>query len=238
MKRSFAIIKFVLLGALLVFLFSFSSERNKKRKLTKIDLEFIDENTPFITLNTVNKLLILNHEKVTSINKETLVLNEMEQRLKENPMIRDAQVFMTVDGALGAKIEQRTPIARVSSSPDYYLDTDGKKMPLSSVFTARVPLINVSSKVNFVKITELLFKINEDPFMKNAIVGLDVKNNGEVIMRFRKYDFKVLLGNVKSIEKKFQNFKAFYQKTKQDGSLKEYHLINLEFESQVVATKR
>lgn len=238
MKRSWGIIKFVLLGALVVFLFSFTTERNKKRKLTKIDLEFIDGNTPFITLNSVNKLLILNPDKVTSINKETLVLNEMELRLKENPMIRDAQVFITVDGALGAKIEQRTPIARVSSSPDYYLDADGKKMPLSSIFSARVPIIDVGEKVDFEKVTSLLQKINEDPFMKNGVVGLDIKNNGGIVMRFRKHDFKVLFGNIESIEKKFQNFKAFYQKTKQDGTLKEYQLVNLQFESQVVATKR
>lgn len=238
MKRSWGIIKFVLLGALVVFLFSFTSERNKKRKLTKIDLEFVDGNTPFITLNSVNKLLIQNYEKVTSIAKETLVLNEMEFRLRENPMIRDAQVFMTVDGTLGAKIEQRTPIARVSSSPDYYLDADGKKMPLSSVFTARVPIINAGEKVNFEKVTKLLLKINEDPFMKNGVVGLDIKNNEGVVLRFRKHNFKVLFGNIESIEKKFQNFKAFYQKTKQDSTLKEYQLVNLQFESQVVATKR
>jgi len=238
MKRSLEIIKFLLLGALVVFLFSFTSERNKKRKLTRIDLEFIDGNTPFITLNSVNKLLIQNHEKVTSIDKETLVLKEMEHRLKENLLIRDAQVFITVDGTLGAKVEQRTPLARVSSSPDYYLDTDGKKMPLSSVFTARVPLVNVSSKANFEKITKLLFKINEDPFMKNGVVGLEVKKDGRVIMRFRKHDFKVIFGKIESIEEKFENFKAFYQKTKQDGTLKEYQLVNLKYERQVVATKR
>ncbi len=238
MKRSLGIIKFVLLGVLIVFLFSFSSERNKARKLINIDLEFIDENSPFITLNMVNKLLIQNQDKVTSIDKETLDLNEMEHRLKENPMIRDAQVFMTADGVLGAKIEQRTPIGRVSGSPDYYVDTDGKKMPLSSVYTARVPIINASPKLDFEKVTRLLFKINEDPFMKNGVIGLDINGNEEVVIRFRKHDFKVLFGTVESIEKKFQNFKAFYRKTKQDDTLKEYQLVNLQYESQVVATKR
>ena len=60
--------------------------------MTKLDVEFVDENSPFITYNTVNKLLIQNQAKVTSIGKETLVLKKMEQRLQENPMVRDAQV--------------------------------------------------------------------------------------------------------------------------------------------------
>ena len=141
MKRSLKVIKYLLIVGLVVFLYSFSAERNMKRKLVKVDIQFVDENRPFITLNTVNKLLIQSEDNVTSINKETLDLKEMENRLLKNPMIRDAQVYLSVDGVLGAKIEQRTPIARVASSPDYYLDIDGMKMPLSEIYTARVPLV-------------------------------------------------------------------------------------------------
>jgi cell division protein FtsQ len=238
MNRSLTILKFLLLIALVVFLFSFTNKRNEHRKLKKIEVEFIDENSPFITLNTVNKLLIQNQANVTSIDKETLVLNEMEHRLLENPMIRDAQVFMTVDGVLGVKIEQRTPIARVVASPDYYLDADGKSMPLSTVYSARVPLVNGNSKMNLEEITTLLLKINEDEFMKEIVVGLDVEKDGNITMRLRKHAFKVFFGKARSIEKKFQNFKAFYQKTKQDSSLNGYELVNLQFESQVIATKR
>lgn len=238
MKRSLGIIKFVAVAILVVFLYSFTNKRNAQRNVTKLDVTFVDENNPFITLATVNKLLIQSQEKVTSINKETLVLNEIEQRLLDNPMIRDAQVFMSIDGVLGAKIEQRTPIARVVGSPDFYLDSDGKKMPLSSVYTTRVPLISGNSKMDKEKVTQLLLKINKDPFMKSSVVGLRVQNNGEVTLELRKHEFKVLFGEVEAIEKKFQNFKAFYKKAKQDSTLNTYNLVNLKFNSQVVATKR
>lgn len=237
MKRSWVVIKFILLFALIIFLFSFTNERNEKRKLSRIEVEFIDENSPYILLNTVNKLLILNYGEVMTIAKETLVLNEMESRLRENPMIRDAQVFMTVDGVLQAKIEQRTPIGRVISSPDYYLDTDGKKMPLSSVSAARVPLINVGSTIELVKVRDLLLKINEDPFMKSSVVGLEIKEDEKIVLQLRKQNFKLHLGQVEEIDRKFQNYKAFYQKSKQDNTLSDYNLVNLEFISQVVATK-
>ena len=237
MKRSWNFIKYLLVAAFVVFLYSITSERNMKRKVTKVDIEFVDENPPFITLNTVNKLLIQSQDNVTSINKEALDLREMENRLKKNPMVRDAQVYVSVDGVLGAKIEQRTPIARVAGSPDYYLDADGKMMPLSEVYTARVPLVIGNSKVNFKKATELLFKINEDPFLKNSLIGLNFLADGSVFLQLRKQEFKVYLGQVEGVEKKLQNFKAFYQKSKEDNTLKGYKLINLEYLSQVVATK-
>lgn len=204
----------------------------------KLDVEFVDENSPFITYNSVNKLLIQNHDNVTSIGKETLVLKKMEQRLRENPMVRDAQVYVSVDGTLGARIEQRKPIGRVSASPDYYLDADGMKMPLSNVYSARVPIITGTSKNNFKEVTSLLLKIENDEFMRSSVVGLNRKRNGDIELELRKTDFKVLFGKPINIEKKFQNFKAFYKKTKQDSTLYGYNMVNLKFESQVIATKK
>ena len=238
MKINWGIIKFLVITSFVVFLFGFSEQRNESRKLTKIELDFKEESRFFITPDSVNKLLILNRDTLTSIGKETLVLKKMEQRLQENPMVRDAQVYVSVDGTLGAKIEQRKPIGRVSASPDYYLDADGKMMPLSVVYSARVPLITGISKNNFTEVTQLLLKINDDEFMKQSVVGLNRKMNGEIELELRKTNFKVLFGKPENIEKKFQNFKAFYKKTKQDSTLYGYNMVNLKFESQVIATKK
>lgn len=237
MKKFIPILKFVVLTVLVVFLFSFTQKRNASRKLSKINVEFLDENDPFITLSTVNKLLVQNTDSVTVIGKETLVLKEMESRLLANAMIRDAQVYVTVDGVLGAKIEQRNPIGRIAASPNYYLDEDGKKMPLSSVYAARVPIITGRSKTNFTEITPLLLKINDDEFMRQSVVGIQLTEGGDVTLKLRKYDLDVRFGKVENMELKFQNFKAFYQKTKEDKTLQSYKTIDLQFGNQVVATK-
>lgn len=237
MKKFIPVIKFVLLIGLVVFLFSFTQRRNASRELSKIKIEFLDENDPFITLSTVNKLLVVNHDSITGVDKETLDLKEMEFRLLENTMIRDAQVYVTVDGILGAKIEQRNPIGRVVASPNYYLDADGKKMPLSAVYAARVPIITGRSKANFTEVTPLLLKINEDEFMRQSVVGVQLLTEGYVVLKLRKYDFDVRFGKVENMELKFQNFKAFYQKTKEDKTLQSYKTIDLQFGNQVVATK-
>ena len=238
MKLNWGVIKFGLLLLLIGLLFGFTNQRNEVRKLLPIKVDFVDENEPFITDDTVNKLLIQNGESITSIDKETLVLNEMEQRLLGDPMIRNAEVFVTVEGEVRALIEQRNPIGRVASSPDYYLDADGKKMPLSKVYSARVPLITGRSKNNFSEVTELLLAIEEDDFMRSSIVGVHVKTDGNVVMQLRKYDCKVHFGKPKNIARKFQNFKAFYKKTKQDKLITNYSLIDLQFGNQVVATKK
>ena len=238
MKINWGIIKFLVITSLIVFMFGFSKQRNEVRKIAKIDIDFKDENRLFITENTVNKLLIQNKDSVTSIGKETLDLNKMEKRLLENPMIKNADVYVTVDGVLGVKVIQRKPVARVKGNPNFYLDEDGLNMPLSSVHSARVPIITGISENQYVEVTELVKKITNDEFMKEYVVGLDVTDEGDVFLRIRKNEFKVLFGKSIDIENKFQKFKAFYKLTKKDSLLDTYNLINLKFSDQVVATKR
>lgn len=238
MKANFGFIKLTLVLVILGLLFGFTNQRNEARKLKSITVEFTDENSPFITLSAVNKLLIQNNDSVTSIAKETLVLKEMESRLLQHPMVRDAQVFVTVDGELRAEIEQRKPIGRVAGSPNYYVDEDGDKMPLSKVYTARVPLITGTSKNNFTELTPLLLKLRDDEFMSQSVVGIHQSSDGTVELKMRKMDYKVSFGKVKDIDKKFQNYKAFYKKAKKDKTLTAYNLVNLQFGNQVVAIKK
>ena len=238
MKVNWSLIKLVFLFLVTALLFSFAKKRNNTRFVSKPEVKFIDENNPFITYETVNKLLIQNNESVTSIPKEILVLNEMESRLAQHPMVRDAQVFITIDGKLGANIEQRNPIARVLGARSYYIDEDGKKMPLSSVYSARVPTITGTSKTNFEELTPLLLQLKNDPFMSQIVAGLDCKVNGNVVLLLRKVDFKIQFGKPEHIEKKFQKFKAFFQKAKKDHRLTTYKTVDLQFGNQVVATKK
>ncbi len=238
MRVNWNLIKLVLAILILGGLYGFSQQRNSVRKLTGIKVEFVDDNSPFITLNTVNKLLIQNNDSVTSIAKETLVLEEMESRLLQNNLVREAQVFVTVDGKLGAKIEQKNPIARVASSPNYYVDEDGKKMPLSEVYSARVPLITGTSKKNFTELTPLLLKIRDDEFMRQSVVGVHLNKDQSVDLILRKIEYKVKFGTLENMDKKFQNYKAFYHKIKKEKMLTAYSQVDLQYGDQVVATKK
>ena len=96
---------------------------------------------------------------------------------------------------------------------------------------------NISENQN-IEVTKLVKKITNDQFMKEYVVGLNVTTEGDVFLRIRKNQFKVLFGKSKDIETKIQNFKAFYKLTKKDSILDTYSLINLKFKNQVVATKK
>lgn len=223
-----------------IFLYGFAGKRNDSRKVKDIDISFENGDNLFITYAMVNKLLIQNHSTVQSQPKERLFLNEIEKTLKNDDMIENADVFIDVNGTLGAIIRQKTPIARINDNGNiYYLDRNGKKMPLSSNYSARVPIVE---GVKNERISEELYRlcslVHNDGFLQKQIVGITQLENGTFDLKTRLGGQTIELGNLNNFNEKIKKLKVFYQKMITDEKLSEYKTINLMYNDQVVCTKK
>jgi cell division protein FtsQ len=232
-------IRLVLLIGLVGFLFSFTGKRNENRKLTKAEVEFEVGEQLFITHETVNKLLIENKKDASSIRKVALDLNDLEYAINQHAMVETAEVYVSIDGLLKADVKQKTPIARVFDYQEsYYIDSKGTKMPLSDIHSARVPILSGGDNVkDNEKLNELFRLIYNDDFLKKNIIGVKVLPSGSVIMKNRNYDYDIAFGKTIQMERKFKNYKAFFQKAVLDSSIQKYKIVNLKFTQQVVCTK-
>ena len=239
MRINWNLIKGVLLLGIVVFLYAFSSYKNNSRPVSKIAVQFMGKENLYITTETVNKLLIQNQEQLYILPKDNLDLKEMEFLLESDDMIKSAQVYLTVNGEVRAKIEQKRPIARVHSKTLFYIDEDGLSMPLSSQHSARVPLVTGAiEKDDLENLYKVAFKIFKDPFLKTYVTEIRQDENKDISLKLRLIDFEVLVGNLDNLDLKMKNLKAFYQKAKQDKALDIYKSVNLQFENQVVCTKK
>lgn len=228
---------FVLFG-LIVFLYAFASHKNGVREISSPNVEFIGENNPYITHSNVSKLLIQNYEASKNVSKEALDLNVLENALKSNPMIKSAEVYVAVNGALKAKVQQKTPIARVSTNASYYIDDRGSFMPLSSNYSARVPLVTgYVEKNNLKNIFTVAQKVKNDEFLKKNVIEIHQNIDKVIFLKLRQCKFLVQLGNVKLLDKKINNLKAFYKQSLKDKTLNDYKKVNLQFDNQVVCSK-
>jgi cell division protein FtsQ len=185
-------------------------------------------------------LLIQNGQSLTKSTKENLALKEMEAQVNAHPLIKNAEVYVKIDGSLGVQIEQRTPIARVNhnDSAPYYIGIEGEVMPLSSNFSARVPLVTGVSSKDIKEVHELITFIREDSFLEKHIIGIDKKTNGDFVLTPRTYSYKLVLGKVDKLALKFNNYKAFYKKAHNDKTVGDYNRITLKYDNQVVCTKK
>lgn len=232
-------IRLALIFMLVLFLYSFTSARNAKRKLKRSEVIFVGESTNFVSQETVNKLLIDYQTDVKTIAKEKVFLANVEKAISKHPMIEKAQVFMSVDGVLKAQVKQRSPIGRIfENEGSFYIDYQGCSMPLSNEETARVPLIfGVIDSKNQSNLVAILKQIYDDDFLQKNITALKILPDQSVIMINRNYDFQIIFGKLIHIESKFKNYKAFFQKAEEGKLLAKYKYINLIYSHQVVAIK-
>ncbi len=239
MQVNWNIIKLILLLMLVVLLFAFSSSKNTSRIVESVNIEIVDNKYPFLTEENVSKLLIQKNGKVTGVRKEILDLNELEIALNENPIIKNAEVYMSVNGGLTARIEQKNPIARVNTNASFYIDDRGSYMPLSSNYSARVPLVTGRIEKNKLNnVFKVARKVNDDQILSKYVTEIHQNDNKTIFLKLRQNSFKVYLGEVDRLEKKFSNLKAFYQKALKDKTLNTYSIVNLQFDNQVVCTKK
>lgn len=239
-KTLFKKVGFICMLLAVCFLYLFGLERNKKRTISKPEIEFIGDNTLFITEDSVNKLLIENFGSRKTITKENLVLNKLESVLISHPMIEMAEVSVTTDGKLKAQVKQRTPVARIyDQESSYYIDYLGQIMPLSNNYSARVPLVSARmSPDNKESLIAVLRYIYKDDFLRKNIISIEMKDDKSMLMKNRNYDFIIDFGTSSQMERKFNNYKAFFQKASQDSLIEKYSVINLQFTRQVVCTKK
>ena len=239
MRINWDYIKLLLLAPLVVLLYAFTLSRNNARAIADTTITFKGDGNLFITHETVSKLLIQNQLGDKNVAKEILALNTLEAALNSNPMIKSAEVYMSVDGVLNAEIQQKKPIARVNASQSYYVDDEGKYMPLSANHTARVPLVTGNvNKNNLDNIFRIAKKIETDAFLKQHVVAIQQQSTGHIFLKLRQCDFMVNLGGLHLLDKKINNLKAFYKKSLKEKTLQTYSMVNLQFDNQVVCTKK
>jgi cell division protein FtsQ len=200
---------------------------------------FVGENKLFLKAETVNKLLIEKKEDLKTLNKVGLDLKKLEKSINQQKSVEKANVFVSVNGVLKAIVKQKLPLARVfDETGSFYIDSEGNSMPISDNYTARVPLLTGElSVLNHAKLAAVLNAIASDDFLKKNIIGIQVLPSGGLLMANRNYDFQIDFGRTINIEKKFKNYKAFFQKAVLDSTLNKYKKINLKFTKQVVCIK-
>ena len=232
-------VRLLLIFAAVVFLMAFTNDRNNHRKLTAAIVEFEGSDNLLVSQTMVNKLLICNATSALTLNKLNLNLNKIEKSISAHKLIEQSEVFVTIDGVLKTIVKQRCPIARFfSSNGSFYVDSQGTKMPLSPLQSARVPLVfgdyNLKNKAT---VFPFLKHIATDDFLKKNIVSIALLDNGDVLLRNRNNNLDIEFGKCSNIISKFDCYKAFLQKTTNDSTINKYSKISLNFDHQVVGTK-
>lgn len=227
---------------------------NLKKEATiddvSVQIEEFDEGEYFLTEADVRAelktMIALDSQDVISEVK----IDEIEQVLLNNPFIDDVNVYVTADGQLGVKVDQKKPVLRVidRDGNDYYLDRSGGVVPTSPYFTARVPVATGRIELGSVdpetghndSLEDMMAFINRldaDDFMKPLVEQIHFDGNGDITLVPKVGDLQIVFGKIENVDEKIANLKAFYQQILNNGGWSMYEKIDLSIDGQVICKK-
>lgn len=174
-------------------------------------------------------------------------MRAIENYLLTNPYIRQADVYLGASGKLMLNLHQRLPLMRIvdNSGKHWYIDSDTVRMPISSVFTARVPLVNgnfpVTPDVKQWPVKDLFAittMLQEDEFMGSLIDQIYLESREKIWLVPRLGPSRILLGTADGLEDKAERITKFYRKALPATGWDAYTYIDTRFAGQIVARKR
>lgn len=181
-------------------------------------------------------------------------LRRLEDLLKDNVWIRDAELYFDNKDVLHVTVIEREPVARVfaTTGSSFYIDDETKRMPLSDKMSMEVPVFTNFPSGQFVSERDkhLLQDIKataefilNDPFWMSQVAQINISAdpspgsgwNFEMIPTVGNHLIK--LGDGENIEKKFHRLYVFYKEILSKTGFNEYKTIDVEYAGQVVADK-
>ncbi len=256
MKKYMKYIAISLVAILAITSLGFSESKRKAQLCTGIhvDIEKGNYDYDFIVesdvISTINKEI----DSITTKKVEDIRIHDIEEKLRNHPSILSCETFISNDGLLHVKLQQRSPILRVISTNDsYYIDENGRLMPLSHNYTARTIVASGNIKDGFRKRHNVLLKQNEktclhdlfvitnklleNDILSSMIEQIYVTEKGEYVLVSKIGPPIIELGTVKDLETKLKNLNAFYNSKKTREHWNKYKRISVKFKNQIVCTK-
>lgn len=176
-------------------------------------------------------------------------LHQLEQGLKNNPWISEADLYFDNRDVLHITVTEREPVARVftNAGASWYIDAKGNRMALSDKMSARVPVFTgfpisrIVSRRDSLLLQEVSTTaqfILHDPFWMAQVSQIDItpERNFEMIPVVGNHIIR--LGHGENIDKKFHRLFVFYSQVISQTGFEKYKMIDVQYAGQVVASRQ
>lgn len=207
----------------------------------------LDDGNNLILPEDIVKSVVKKFGPMENLPIDMVDMRGIETFLMTSPYVREARVFLGVNGKLNLSIRQRMPLMRIvdNAGKHWYIDADTVRMPVSRNFTARVPLVNGNFPVTQDVRTwpvETLFDIatmlEDNEFMSSLIDQIYVESKDKVWLVPRLGPSKILMTAAGDLEDQAERVYRFYKKALPSVGWDAYSHIDTRFAGQVVAKKR
>lgn len=241
-KRILIIIGLCVLAGYLIFAVFFFQSKPKDAICSNFKIQTADSTTlRFINVAELEREI--DAKRLNPYGKQVKEINtdKIEKALLENKIIRSAEAYISNNGDVIVKVRVKEPVIRIMSDngENFYIDKDTTVMPLSSHFTAYLPIAtgNINTQFARKQLYPFAMYLRDNDFWNSQIEQIQVLPNHEIILIPRVGNQKILLGKLDGFEDKLRRLMEFYQKALNKIGWNNYAVINLKYSKQIVCSK-
>lgn len=261
MKKRKKIIIWALILIIVPLVLIISRQQYKGAKCNQVVIELNGDGSGyFLNKSDIMAYIFEINDSVIGHEVSSIDVIGIENALHAIPYISEADAFVTVEGDLKVRVEQRKAIARVFNShkEDFYIAEDGVIMPFSAEKPQKLCVVNghIPDKLKSIEsetidkydslflksslpgIYQTIMYIQKDALLESMFTQIYIEKNGDISLIPVLDDHKVLIGNADSLNYKFKKLLTFYQKGMIRTGWDKYETINLKHSNQVICTKK
>ena len=222
----------------------------------KIDLR--DSSTyHFVTKRSLLNM-VYSSAKVLGKPVRDIPVSQIEDKIKGMKELRDAEVYVGVDGTIHVYADQRDPVMRVvpSDGGDFFVDEDGVLVRKRNLYNPRLHIVSgnitiTQKMLDGVSVLDTTIRntilrdiyymikyIDDDDFWSAQIDQVYVDGNNEIDLIPRVGNHVIHLGSTENLDAKLRNLQAFYDKVMPETGWNKYSVIDLEYKDQIVCKRR
>ncbi|HVE61316.1 MAG TPA: hypothetical protein VNA26_05835 [Chitinophagaceae bacterium] len=237
-------------GSIMVVLLAAANRKEKKQLCKQVIVKIKGAgDKPYIKRNDI--LQQLQSSKNFLINKQLTKINlaQLERKLEKAAWIKDADLYFDSKNVLHVIVAERKPIARVfsSSGASFYIDMEGRKMPLLEEISLRLPIITnfpAAKKLNrrdsllLKELTSIIRYISAHSFWSSQIAQVDITSmrNFELIPLVGNHIIRI--GNAEYLEEKLARLMIYYKQVAAKAGFDKYKVLDVQYRGQVLGIKK
>ena len=242
-KKVILIILDTVLAVYLLFaVTSFNRLDDKAIVCSQVKIEIKDDVVNgFLNADEIKRLLVRQNAYPLAKPMADIDVRHIEEVLKTNPFISDAQSYKTQSGFVIISLAQRTPVLHIKADTgdDYYIDSKGGYMANMKYCS---DIIVATGNINRRYASKVLAKVGNailaDKFWQNQIEQLHVLADGTIEMAPRVGEHIVYLGQPVDIGKKLHRLEMFYRYGLSQAGWNKYSHIHMAFDNQIICKKK
>ncbi|MDQ6813218.1 MAG: hypothetical protein M3040_05755, partial [Bacteroidota bacterium] len=237
----------IALGAITLVLLVSAIDKKNHKECAGIEISFNKDGNNFFIDEKGVAAILKAYGPIKGEAIENIDLKALEQRLKSDRWIANAELFFDNKQVLQVIVDEKEPVARIFtvSGSSFYIDSVCRRLPLSARLSARIPMFtgfpserSILSRPDselLVSAKELAVFIQGDDFWKAQVAQIDITPTGfEMIPTMGSH--VVALGKDGNWQQKFDRLFSFYKQVWTQVGFEKYEKIDVQFNGQVVAT--